>query len=527
MLLAGCTPQTAPRPEGPTPGVLRYAETDEPDTLNPLLSSKAISADVGYLVFSYFFDVDRLGKFVPDIATTVPTLENGGISHDGKTITYHLRQGVKWQDGRPLTSRDVVYTYRAIMNPKNAVQSRGGYDQIAKIDAPDAHTIVLHMRLPFSPIISVFMGVQGGTPVLPAHLLPQSADLSGLPYNKRPVGSGPFSVTQWIPGDRVVFDANPSYWRGRPKLSRIVFRKAASAAAVLDLLRRNDIDAWLRAEPTDYPQLSALDDFSVHLSPENVIDHIDFNTRNPKLSDVRVRRAIKYAIDRDRLVRDVTAGIYQTTDSDQQFFSWAYDAKVSKMRYDPQNSRRLLDEAGWKIGADGVRERAGRELRLEFAHIEGPGTGPAVGAALRDELRAVGIALVPRSYPDERMFASARDGGLLNSGKYDIAYFGWVFDVDPDDSSEYACNQKPPAGQNSLFWCDPIVDRAEADALATFDVQRRKRDYSRVQRQIADQVPTIFLFAERSVDVYSKRFSGFAPSPGESSFWNAWAWSMQ
>jgi peptide/nickel transport system substrate-binding protein len=525
--LGSCASLPDARPAAGQPEVLRYAQTDEPDTLNPLLSTKAVSADVGYLAFSYFFNVDDHGAFVPEIATVVPTTENGGISRDGKVITYHLRPGVKWQDGTRLTARDVEYTFKAVMNPKNDVQSRVGYDQIARLGTPDDRTVVLHMRKPFSPIIAVFMGVQGGTPILPAHLLPSDGVLTGVTYNSRPVGSGPFKITRWDKGASIEFDANAAYWRGPPRLAKIVFRKVADAAGALDKLRRGEVDAWFRAEPTNYRELSGLTDYAVTLSPENVIDHIDFNTRDPILQDVRVRRAIKFAIDRDRLIREITGGIYQKTDSDQQFFSWAYDATVPKMRYDPAAARRLLDEAGWTPGPDGILQRNGQRLVLSFAFISGQGTGSQVAAALRDQLRSVGIAMTIRPLAETSMFNSARNGGLLNSGKYQMAYFGWVFDVDPDDSSQYACDQMPPTGQNSLFWCDMTLDAAEADALSSFDLARRKRDYAIVQRELATQVPTIFLFAERSIDVYSKRFTAFRPSPGESSFWNAWQWSVR
>src|SRR5579864_7220139 len=146
---------------GPVPGVLRYAEIAEPDNLSTLLSTQIVTVDLSYLMFSYFFNVDDHDNFVPEIATEVPTLQNGGLSADGKTITYHLRQGVKWQDGAPLTSRDIVFTFHAIMNPKNNVQVHTGYDQIASVAAPDDYTVIVHMKRVFSPIIAYFMCPQG------------------------------------------------------------------------------------------------------------------------------------------------------------------------------------------------------------------------------------------------------------------------------------------------------------------------------------------------------------------------------
>src|SRR5579864_3982008 len=168
---------------GPVPGVLRYAEIAEPDNLSTLLSTQIVTVDLSYLMFSYFFNVDDHDNFVPEIAAQVPTLQNGGLSPDGKTIVYHLRHGVQWQDGVPLTAQDIVFTYRAIMNPKNNVQVRTGYDQIQDVQAPDDYTVVVHMRKVFAPIVAYFMCVQGGFAILPAHLLQQYSSLNTVPWN--------------------------------------------------------------------------------------------------------------------------------------------------------------------------------------------------------------------------------------------------------------------------------------------------------------------------------------------------------
>src|SRR5579864_6432705 len=240
---------------GPVTGVLRYAEIAEPDSLSTLLSTQVVTVDLSYLMFSYFFNVDDHNNFVPEIATVVPTLANGGISSDGKTITYHLRRGVRWQDGAPLTSRDIVFTFQAIMNPRNNVQVRTGYDQIANVEAKDDYTVVVHMKSVFSPIVAYFMGVQGGFSILPEHLLSQYPDLNHVAWNSAPIGSGPFKFKEWLHGDHITVEANPLYWRGPPHLKQITFHVVSDTNTIVTELQTHEIDAWFRADPAKYGQL--------------------------------------------------------------------------------------------------------------------------------------------------------------------------------------------------------------------------------------------------------------------------------
>lgn len=512
---------------GPIPGVLRYAEVAEPESLSTLLSTQIVTADVSYLVFSYFFNIDDHDNFVPEIATEVPNIQNGGISADGKTITYHMRHGVTWQDGAPLTARDVVFTFHAIMNPRNNTQLRTGYDQIADVVALDDHTVVVHMKSVFAPIVAYFMSLQGGFSILPAHLLAQYPDLNHVAWNNAPVGSGPFKFVEWVHGDHITLEANPTYWRGPPHLKKIIFRILPDTNTIVTQLQTHEIDAWFRADPGKYDQLTTFPGYKVYVSAENVFGHLDFNTKDPILKAVDVRQALESAIDRQRLVKDATNAVFQPTDTDQSVFSWANDHHAPYFGYNPAKAAALLDAAGWKPGPDGIRVKNGTRLSLQLSYIGGQSIGEKVAGLIQQEAKAVGIEITQKTYPANLYFASAQSGGILNSGKYQLAYYGWVSGVDPDNSSLYRCNQFPPQGQNSIFWCDPVLEAAEIDALGNMDQERRKKDYQVISRELGEQAPTVFLFAERRVDVVPDQFQGFKASPAESAFWNAWQWVMQ
>jgi peptide/nickel transport system substrate-binding protein len=514
---------------GSQPGVLRYAEIAEPDSLNPLVSTQATTIDLTYFVYQYFFNIDDHQQYVPEVALEVPTLANGGVSRDGMTLTYHLRKGLKWQDGAPLTARDVIFTFQAIMNPQNNVQVRTGYDHIGSITAPDDYTVVVHMKKFFAPIVAYFMCIQGGYPLMPAHLLASYPNINHIPYNVLPIGSGPFRVTEWVHGDHVTMMANPLYWRGPPKLKSIVLKIVGDNNTIVTQLKTGETDAWFRADPSLYPAYSNIPGIDVVLSPQNVFGHIDFNLKDSSTPwyDVRVRQAIEYAMDRQRIAHDATHDVFVPTDSDQQYFNWAYYRNIPHIGFNPPMARKLLAEAGWQAGPDGILTKNGQRFSIQYSYISGNVIGAAVGNIIQQELRAVGIDMTQKTYPAPLFFNSQQNGGILNSYKYEMAYYGWVNGVDPDDSSLYGCDQFPPAGQNSLHWCDTKLNDAEKDALSTFDIARRKADYAIIQTELAEQVPTIILYAERRADVFTDRFKGYKASPATSAYWNSWEWSME
>ena len=190
-MFAGCHPASRGID---SPARLVVAVPAEPRSLNSLLLEGPSSAMIVPLVYSYLLTTDDRGAIVPDLASEVPTLRNGGISPDGRTIVYHLRRNVVWQDGKPLTAGDVVFTQHAIMNPGNNVYSRYGFERVQSISAPDRYTVQIRLRAPFSPILTQFFGPSNNYGIMPEHLLRGYADLNHIPFNALPVGSGPYTV---------------------------------------------------------------------------------------------------------------------------------------------------------------------------------------------------------------------------------------------------------------------------------------------------------------------------------------------
>ncbi|MEO7040325.1 MAG: peptide ABC transporter substrate-binding protein, partial [Candidatus Elarobacter sp.] len=412
--LAGCTRVDAPssatagstgaantgqRHPWTKPGVLRIGSLSDPDSLNPLLSAFQISTDLSMFWAGYLFNYSDANQLVPELATQVPTLQNGGIAKDGLTITYHLRKGVQWQDGAPFDASDVVFTWQAVMNPNNNVQTRTGYDDIRTIETRDPHTVVVRLKRAYAPFVDTFL-TMGSTPypVLPKHLLAGDHDINRLPYNSKPIGTGPFIVQEWHRGQTLRMIANPHYWRGPPKLSAVEYHVIPDENTLTTSMRTHELDLWYNASSTNYPTASKIDGTRAVLTPFTQYSQLGFNTARPLLSDPNVRRALTYATDRKRLIDTVTYGVNVLGEGDQPAFGWAHDPRLRSIPFDPSRARAILDAAGWRPGPDGVRVKNGQRLHLIFANTSGNAVGVRMTVLLQAAWHDVGVESEVKQY---------------------------------------------------------------------------------------------------------------------------------
>ena len=513
---AGCTrvsTQTGSAVGNPwtIPGVLRIAERYEPDNLNPLVGEQSIDDDISMFWAGYLILPDDHDTLVPELATAIPTLQNRGISRDGLTITYHLRPGVVWQDGAPFDADDVIFTWHAIMDPRNPVSLRGGYELINKIDRLDSHTIAIHLRHPYAPFVAKFL-VPDTYCVLPRHLFPQGTDVARSSYDRLPIGTGPFRVVSNENNADIKFVANPRYWRGKPRLNEIEFKAIPNDNTLLTLMQTHEIDFFYRAPHNLNASISALPGTRVILAPFTRFADVGFNLSSPILSDLRVRKAIAYGTDRKSLMNETTFGLDLPTDTNQPPFRWAHTDKVEHYAYDPIRAAALLDAVGWKLGQNGIRWRDGQPLRLSLAGVAGDKVSESIRAVLQNQWRRIGIDAEIKSYPSDILFGGFAQGGIEDTGHFDLVYEGVIGGVDPDDSNHFECDRKPPAGRNVYRFCNAELDRLEERALTENDLGARKADYARIQSIIADQLPILPLWFDRYGYAVNTDFKNFRPA---------------
>jgi peptide/nickel transport system substrate-binding protein len=520
--LAACT--KAGQVAGPA-GELRIGLNINPLNLNPILQENTNENFVDGLIFDELVTQDAQHHQIPDLAAVVPTVANGGISKDGLTITYHLRHGVKWQDGTPFTSKDVKFTWQAIMNSANNVPSRHGYDLISSIDTPDDYTVVMHFKRLFAPAIDTVFG-ESDTPfrVLPAHLLAKYPNLNQIPFNAAPVGTGPYRFARWLRGDRIILEANPNYFRGAPKLRQLTLLIVPDGNTEDSLVQTHELDLGIELTGVQYHDLANATGVVRQLVEAPVYDSVIFNTQRPPLDDVRVRRALVMGIDRAAIVRDDTYGAGEIAVGDLSPFYWAFDRSLHPIPYDPARARALLDAAGWRAGARGVRTKNGRPLSLQLVYGQGSQLAQTISVQVESMLKSIGVQLQLKSYPYDMLYAASQDGGIFLGGKYDLGFYAWISGADPDDSSQWSCSEIPPAGNNVTRYCSAAMDAAQRLALSTFDRSVRKKAYARIEALLLQDAPAAFLFYRKLPYARVPELQHFEPN-GVSEGWNAQEWS--
>ena len=517
-LLAACA--GAPRI---SPGTVRFNLAEDPTSLNPLFihpDAASVEQQVDRLLFEPFVDLDGRGRMIPELLAQIPTTGNGGISRDGRTITYHLRRNVVWSDGVPLTSADVLFTLRAVLDPNNPVQSHEGYDLIERAWAPNAHTVIFRLRHAWAPAVTTYFSY-GTSPqsVLPAHVLRNQTPLARAAFNAAPsVVDGPFRFVSWRRGDALRLVRNPRYWRGKPRVEQLDLRIVPDPQTNLVLLESGQVD-WNLVAPVQWSLLRGKAGIAFVRVPTAVVAGIAINVSHPPLDDVRVRRAIAMSIDRSGITRRITLGNYVVTNMLQPQFSWAFDPSVHEPAFDPGQADELLDRAGWTRGRDGMRRKDGKPLQLVYVAFPETASGVRIATEVQAELKSRGIAVEIKSISNAQLFLPVT--GTLAAGKFDLAYVPWTMGADPDDSSVLACG----APSNYMRWCNATVDALERRALAATSRGARKVLYSRIARIVARDVPIIYLFNADYIYAYRRRLHGFLPNAFLPT-WNAYDWTI-
>ncbi|MGH8165439.1 MAG: ABC transporter substrate-binding protein, partial [Rhodanobacteraceae bacterium] len=332
------------------------------------------------------------------------------------------------------------YTLHAILDRRNPVRSHEGYDLIDRAYAKDAHTVVFHLKHAWAPAVETYFSY-GFSPqfVLPAHVLRKEEPLAQAPFNAAPtVGDGPFTFVRWRHGDSLLYRANPTYWRGVPRVKQLDIRIIPDPQTDLVMLGAGQLD-WNLIAPVQQADLAGKAAIAYRIVPTAVVAGLALNTKHAPLDDVRVRRALAMAIDRNGISKKITLGRYPVTNMLQPQFSWAFDPAVKEPRYDPRAADALFDAAGWHRGPDGMREKGGKRLSLVYVQFPESTTGVRVATTVQQELRERGLDVSIKSVSNAQLFLPDARGGTLASGNFDLAYVPLTMGADPDDSSILTC----------------------------------------------------------------------------------------
>ena len=512
------------------PGTLRLGEPDEPDSLNPLFANSAASDLAFGMIFSYVLRYDQNGNYFPDLALAVPTLANGGISKDQKTITIHLRHNARWADGVPLTSADWIFTYHAVFNPANNTKTKYGWDDIASVNAPDPYTIVMHLKAPTVAVLGILAPGGAGYPPLPAHVLSKYPNLNRVSFNSAPLGSGPYVLKTWNHESSLIFVPNAYYFRPL-SLKKVVWEVIQSTNTIFNELRTHDIDVYAAVDENSVSQLDQIDGINIDKRLVANWRRLQFNTssspnggaHNPALHDVRVRLAIAEAVDWKHINDTVYHGYNQLATSDIFPGSWAAP-NIPPYRFDVDDAKRQLTAAGFTLGSDGKLHDAKRnKLSLQLTTGTNKAENISAEVVIQRMLDAIGFDIQIRNYPVNVLFAQT---GPLYTGKYDMEWTVYLNGPDPDNSGNWDGHQIPPHGTNTSWMNDAIVNQSTEAAQKTFDQNARKALYQKEEARIHQLVPAVFFYWENQYTATNNDVKNYKPAAFILDSWNSWQWSI-
>lgn len=476
-------------------GVQVSASGADAEKLNPILDGDQTSQDICSEVFN------GLVRYNPDLQLEGVLAEKWEVLEAGKKIVFHLRPGVRWHDGQPFTSADVKFTWQSIMDPKVASQRKGDFELISAVDTPDPLTVVVHYKKAFVPALEAW-----SQEIIPKHLL-EGKDQNTDPFSRHPIGTGPYKFKEWKDKQYIELEANPDYFEGKVHITKQLMIFIPSPATQLLELKAAKVDGMV-LQPDQYLKETDGEVFDranrkFRTPGWRSYVYLAFNLARKPFDDVKVRLALSQAIDRQELIDGTMQGLAKPCTGPYAPSMEAYDQSVKPFACDLTKSAQLLDEAGWKLGKDGLRWKDGKPF--QFALLTNTGNAPREKAVLilQQQFAKLGIKAEVQTM-EWSTFISAH----IDKKDFDCAVLGWNISPDPDQFTIFHSSQTGERQFNFVSFKDAQVDKLLEQGRVTFDHQKRIAIYRAFHRRLAELQPYAFLYAPDSLSALSRKFQG-------------------
>jgi peptide/nickel transport system substrate-binding protein len=509
FLLAGCSgkdpkiySQDGPAADGDT---LIESSIGDAKTLDPVLVDESTGGDIDALVFNGLLRYNENMELEPCLA------EKWSVSKDGKVITYYLRKGVKFHDGVEMTAQDVLFTWKVYADPTTKTPYGADYQYIKNVEIMDPYIVKVTYSKAFAPALTNTF-----TSILPKHLLEGKDINNDDDFNRHPVGTGPYKFVEWKTAQQIVLEANPDYWEGKPHIKRFVLRIIPDQSSEFLSLLKGETDAmgaWTGgtlspeqyARETDTPKFTNY--YNKYQTDQFVYVYIGWNLENPLFKDVKVRKALTMAIDRQAIIENVVYGLGSLCTGPFVPQSWAYNKDIKPLPFDVEGAKALLKQAGWKMGTDGLLHKSinGKDTPFRFKLYTNQGnvSRERIATIVQQQLKGVGIDCQPQI-----MEWTTLINEYINKRKYDAMVMGWQFGPEPDC---YLCWHSSQMGEhqyNMVDYKNKTVDSLLVQGRETLDPKKRKAIYHKIHKILADDVAATFLYVPESLPAVHKRFKG-------------------
>ena len=409
-------------------------------------------------------------------------------------VEFLLHDDVRWHDGAPFTSRDVKFTYGAIMDDRVASPRKPDYELVLSVETPDARTVRVVYRRPFSPALESWM-----MSVLPAHLLADvPPDQWPLTFNRTPVGTGPFKFAEWKTNQFVRVARNEDYFKGLPHLEGIVFRTLPDPLTLRLAFETRQVDFWA-ADPWAVGSFREDERFTLFTSPSNSYNYVGWNLRRPMFQDLRVRQALAHAVNIDQMIRYILYGYGMQSTGIFTPEMWFFNPQVQPLPYDPEEAKQLLDKAGWVPGEDGIRVKDGQRFAFTLITNNGNVIRSDIATLVQENLRAIGIEVTVEMY-EWAVFLKR----FVNQGEFDAVVLGWALGQGFDQFQIWHSSQTEPERLNMVGYQSKEADRLLESVREEFDRDEIIRQCGELQQLIYDDQPYLFLFVPEGTSVMWK-----------------------
>lgn len=473
----------------------------EATNLIPMLTSDSASRNIAGLIINGLVKYDKNVKLVGDLA------ESWDIGQGGLQIIFKLRRNVKWHDGHPFTANDVLFGFQKIIDPKTPTAYAEDFRQVKKAEVLDDHTFRVTYDKPFAPALESW----GNMVVLPKHLL-EGKDITKSEFGRKPVGTGPYRFREWISRDRVILEANPDYFEGRPYLDRYIVRVIPDLATMFLELKAGGLDL-MGLTPIQYQRQTDDGFFQANYRKyrylANAYTYLGYNLLEPKFKDKRVRQAISYAIDKEEIIKVVLLGLGVPASGSYKPGLWFYNPDVKKYPYNPAKALALLKEAGWEDrDGDGILDKDGDIFQFTVMTNEGNPVRQRTAVVIQERLKRIGIRMKIRVIE-----WSAFINEFIDKKDFEATILGWTTGFEPDQYDIWHSSKTGKKELNFISFKNSEVDDLLEKGRRTFDQEKRKAIYFRIQELLAEEQPYTFLYVPEALPIVHSRVQGIEPSP--------------
>lgn len=481
--------------------ILIEGTTAEPSILIPMLAGDSASHSVAGMIFN------GLVKYDTDLSVIGDLAESWDISPDGLVITFHLRKGVKWTDGVEFTAEDVMFGYKTIIDEKTPTAYKEDFLQVKKAEVLDGYTFRVTYEKPLATALTSW----GNLIILPKHLL-AGKDITKTDFGRNPVGMGPYKLARWTSGQEVVLESNRDYFEGRPYIDRYIYKIIPDPATMFLELKAGGVD-MMGLTPIQYTKQTENNFFKKNFQkfryPVFSYTYMGFNLRHPWFKDRRVRQAIAHAIDKDEIVDVVLLGIGKPATGPYVPNTWPYNPDVKKYEYNPEKAKKLLIDAGWEdTDGDGILDKDGRPFEFTILTNMGNALRKNTATIIQWRLKKIGIEVKIRA-----LEWSAFINHFIDKRRFQVIILGWRIGIDPDQYDIWHSSKTKEKEFNFVSYSNPEVDALLEKGRRTFDIEKRKKAYYKIQEILADELPYIFLYVPEATPIVHARFKGIKPSP--------------